>query len=274
MTRPGLATPSRRVGHAPDSDSCSKRFEFVIFNFNKSFLNASTLQPLCEAVDKHFNHLTSKIYCHFAVEDDEYFVRKIGRFYRGFQFPASSIGEVPEYTRTRYLVPGTAKYDHFIYLRHSTCLDPTACVVTYAHELQHIVQHDCFPKLAEVNWVLYSNLAIFEPGVTEIDIPAEVDANIASKRVAEKVCGVDCVRKFAEDQVRLMRTEGVASDAVAQQIRWEYFLNTPSSLNYDFIDETLRLVKKYERHMNFGMDVTAPEWWKGPLVQEPPVGLL
>jgi hypothetical protein len=245
----------------------------VTFNFNNSFLNESTLRPLCEAVDNHFNHSVNKTYCHFAVEDDEYFARKIGRFYRGFHFPASSIGEVPAYTLNRYLPGTTQTHDHFIYIRDRTCLDPTACVVTYAHELQHIAQHDSFPRLAETNWVLYSNLATFEPAATEIDIPAEVDANIASKRVAEKLCGINSVRKFAEEQVRLMRAEGAASDAVAQQIRWEYFLNTPSSLNYDFVDETLRLVKKYERHMDFGMNVTAPEWWKGPLVEAPPTGL-
>jgi hypothetical protein len=246
----------------------------VTLNFNNSAAYESTLRPLCEEIEKYFQFPADKCYCYFAVKDDEYFTAKIGRYYRGFHFPKSSIGEVPAYARGRYLPPDTPPHDHFVYIRNSTCLDPTACAVTYAHEMQHIVQHDRFPKLAEANWVLYDNLATFEPGATEVDIPVEVDANIVSKHVAEKLCGVESVRKFAEQQVRLMRDQGTVAAAAAQEVRWEYFLNTPSATAYDFVDATVKLVKRYEGRMDFGMDVSAPNWWKGPLVEKPRVGLL
>jgi len=107
--------------------------------------------------------------------------------------------------------------------------------------------------------VLRGDLTTYEPTATEIDIPAEVDANIMSKRVAEAVCGVESVRRVAEEQVRFVKTGGT----VAQLVRWKYFLNTPSAISYDFVEETLKLVQKYKGRMRFGMDVDAQDWWKG-----------
>jgi hypothetical protein len=232
----------------------------VTWDFNDSSVNESNLRPLCEQVDNYFQMPNAKLYRYFATSDDKYFNREIGPYYRGFHFHRSSAGDIPDYTIDRYLPPDPPTFEHLIYIRNTTCLDNTGCVVTYAHEMQHIRQHENFPKLAEATFVLRDNLAIFEPTATEIDIPAEVDANLVSKQIAERVCSVEAVKRFAEEQVRLMKKAG----ETAHQIRWEYFLNTASSTPYDFVDETVKLVKKYEKRMNFGIVVSAPHWWKGP----------
>jgi hypothetical protein len=96
------------------------------------------------------------------------------------------------------------------------------------------------------------------PEATEINIPIEVDANIKSKFVAETVCGQEAVRNFAAEQIRYMNEVG----AQAQVVRWKFFLNTPSSTAYDFVEPTLELVKKYEGLMDFGMKTDTTDWWK------------
>src|SRR5271155_4716300 len=91
-------------------------------------------------------------------------------------------------------------FDNLIYIRHSTCLDlNTGFVTTYAHELQHFIQHGTMPRLHSVNDVLYHNLRRLEPSSIVTDVPSEREANIVSKRVAEKICGVEDVRRFAEE---------------------------------------------------------------------------
>jgi hypothetical protein len=229
------------------------------WNFDSSSVNESTLRALCEQVDDHFQ-LPDRFCRFFAATEDEYLASEVGQYYRGVQFPASGTDEVCLYVRGRYFPPDSTTYDHLLYIRASTCLDPTGCVVTYAHELQHLVQHSRFPRLMKATSVLRGNIRVYKTEATEIDIPAEVDANIVSKQIAETVCGVEPVRRFAEEQLRFMRNAG----ETAQEVRWEYFLNTPSSTSYDFVEETLKLVRQYKRLMHFEMDVDAPDWWKGP----------
>jgi hypothetical protein len=113
--------------------------------------------------------------------------------------------------------------------------------------------------------VLRARLKDFIETATEIDIPIEVDANIVSKRVAEKVCGVESVRRFAEERVSFMEKEG----AVDQTVRWKFFRDTSSSNPYDYVDETLKLAQKYKGQIFFGVDVDTPDWWRGPIDDYP-----
>jgi hypothetical protein len=235
------------------------------WNFNGSVENESTLKPLCEQVDQHFQLSAHRIYRYFAVPEpvvDGYLSEKAGEYFRGLHVPVSGTHEddVRQYLLSRCLPPGSAtSYDHLIYIRQSTCLDPTGCVVTYAHELRHIEQNVRFPNVMKANSALYWNLKKLQATATEIDIPMEVDANIASKSIAETVCGVEAVKRFAEEQVRHMKRVG----AIDQIVRWEFFLKTPSSTPYDFVGSTLRVVERYKSRLSFGMDVDEPEWWRG-----------
>jgi hypothetical protein len=234
----------------------------VKWNFNRSPEKESALKPLCEKVDQHFSFPVNKHFRYFARPDDGndgYLVKQIGEYFRGLNVSASATDEDSRHLRECCLPLGNANnYANLIYIRHSACLDSTGCVVTYAHELQHSMQESRFPKLMSVNRVLRRRLIDFVPLTTEIDIPIEVDANIKSKRVAEIVCGEKAVRNFAAEQLKSMNDVG----ARAQVVRWEFFLNTPSSTAYDFVDPTLELVRKYEGRMDFGMKTDTTNWWK------------
>jgi hypothetical protein len=115
--------------------------------------------------------------------------------------------------------------------------------------------------LLRANNVLYFNLKQFEPNATASDIPSEREANIVSKRVAEAVCGADAVKAFADAQVRLMEALG----NIEQRDRWVFFRDVPSSTSYDVLGSKLPFVEKYRTVMEFGFDVSQPEWWLGPL---------
>jgi hypothetical protein len=237
----------------------------VNWNFNNSSVNESTLRPLCERVDKEFGLPADKYYCYFAVEPDEFLTERVGSYFRGVQFSTLATDEVSSHVLDRYLPSRMIHYEYLVYIRDTTCLDPTGCIVTYAHELQHIAQHGRFPRLMEPNSILRTYLKQFKESASEMDIPIEVDANIVSKRIAEKICGVEPVRRFAEEQVRIMKKEG----AVEQVVRWEFFRDTSSSNPYDCVNETLQLVQKYKGQMAFGVDVDKPDWWKGSIEQYP-----
>jgi hypothetical protein len=238
----------------------------VDWNFNNSSVNESTLRPLCEQVDKELGLPTDKYYRYFAIAPDDLLTKEVGRYFRGVQFSTRATDPVSFHVRERYLPSsGVIHYNYLVYIRDTTCLDPTGCVVTYAHELQHIAQHGRFPRLMGPNSVLRANFKKYKETATELDIPIEVDANIMSKRVAEKVCGVEPVRRFAEEQVRFMKNEG----AVEQVLRWEFFRDTSSSNSYDYVDETLKLVERYKGQMPFGGDTDKPDWWKGPIDEYP-----
>lgn len=152
-------------------------------------------------------------------------------------------------------------FDNLIYIRRSTCDDSTGLVECYAHELQHFVQYRRTPRLWAVSTVLYQKVKGLESASTVIDIPTEREANIVSKRVCERICGVESVKRFAEERVHFMDECGQHEE----RDRWIFFRDTPSSTPFNLLDATLPLVEKYKGVLDFRMDLDKPEWWVGPL---------
>jgi hypothetical protein len=249
------------------------------WNFNNSAKNESILKPLCQAVEQHYQLPARRLYRYFATWEDPAFINapELGPQFRGFhiRFERQLMAKLPLYLRECFFRPedelgrlepdcpyeNLVAFDDLIYIRHSTCLDPTGCAITYAHELRHVVQQDQFPRLMKATSSLRGRLKDFLNTATEIDIPVERDANIISKRVAEQVCGVQAVRRFAEQQVMWMRTGG----GLAHKQRWEFFRDVPSPTAYDWVNETVRLVESYKGRIDTGMDVSEPQWWVGPV---------
>ncbi len=248
------------------------------WNFNESITNEATLKPLCREAEKHFTLPLHRLYRYFANAEDDYLLRTIGQYYRGFYTPFSWRRNLPSYLQDCFFLSMDEVYasekmlslnemtafDSLVYIRHSTCLDVTGFVTTYAHELQHFVQHGDTPKLWAVNSVLSEQLGKFEPTATAIDVPGEQEANIVSKRVAEVVCGVEAFRAFVEEQIRLMEEAGEAR----QKTRWIFLRDVPSSTKYNLLEATIPLVEKYKKLIDFEIDVNIPEWWVGPLDED------
>jgi hypothetical protein len=196
----------------------------------------------------------------------------LGEHYRGFHIPFLGRGVLPLDLQHGFFHPlesgmsyeDSIAFDNLIYIRKGTCLDlPVGFVTAYAHELQHFVQHGRTPKLWGVNRNLYHRIGAFEPNMIPSEIPCERDADIAARRVAEQVCGIEPTNNFAEKQIQLMENCGAA----AQKARWVFFRGVPSSANYDLLQETLPFIEKYQGRIDFGVDTKQPEWWMGDLGQ-------
>jgi hypothetical protein len=235
-----------------------QRVDDPAWNFNNTKANEDKLKPLCLQVESHFVLPPKRLCRYFATSDDKYLRARNGEHYRGFLVPYSSRQSLPIYllkcffdeSKSDAPFDETVAFDYLIYIRDSTCRDDqVGFVTTYAHELQHFVQHGFTPSLSSVNSVVYQNLKRLEPNAIATDIPHEREANIVSKRVAETVCGIDVVRAYAERQVMLMERAG-ASD---ERARWVFFRDIPSSTTYDLVQETLLLVEKYSSVLDFGV---------------------
>ncbi len=248
------------------------------WDFSYSAENEAKLKPLCLEVEKHFQFPARRLYRYFARTEDpslEGPPMSLGKYYRGFHVPRSAKTCLPLYLDKCFFRPlenfaGVAPieqrfaFDNLIFIRASTCLDVTGFVLTYAHELQHFMQHGHTPRLSVVNFDLYLNMKVFESAAITTDVPHEREANIVSKRVAETMCGAEAVRAFAEEQVRFMEKVG----EVDQKARWIFFRDIPSSTSYDLLEATVPLVEKYRGRINFRINVNKPRWWVGPLKEE------
>jgi hypothetical protein len=135
--------------------------------------------------------------------------------------PDLSLPECPECGDRRLY-----SYDGFIYLHGSTCDDPTALVMTFAHELQHFSQFGYHPSLWAENTLL-RNL----PGLNTSDIPIEREARIIAKRVAEELCGADIVHQYILRKIADCVTTEDFDD-------WQWIERLDSSTSYDLARET------------------------------------
>jgi len=163
------------------------------------------------AADKviaHFGKLPDRrLLCFFDDEDCQAF-KALGEENRGFYSPVKRGDPYwayrPMYVNQLILVPDPVTYvlkqmfDDVIYLHGSTCADETGLIMTFAHELQHFVQHGSNTKLWAEN-VLIPNLPVTIINSLQLhwfDIPTEREARVIAKRTAEILCGQGAVRQY------------------------------------------------------------------------------
>jgi hypothetical protein len=197
----------------------------------------ASVQRVLDACE--FNHLPElKLLAFFDDTDDQDFMNEYGTDNRGLFFPAKSCTSQfpPRFAKLlfvqspdRSLVCSAGRnyfYDGFIYLYGSTCVDPTALAMTFAHELQHFVQFGRDRSLWAANTIL-SRIS----GINITKLPYEREARIVSKRVAEKLCGVDIVHQY------ILRKIGDAG-ACEEVKDWQLIERLDSSTPYDLENET------------------------------------
>jgi hypothetical protein len=239
------------------------------WKFNWSEAYAKSLKPVCDQIESHFTFPPKRLCRYFATSDDRSLQQMCGEHFRGFHVPRSACPTLPLYLvqcfyhpfdSFKYDVPfeETIAFDNLIYIRENICREGgVSFALTYAHELQHFIQHGHTPALSTANSALYQNLKQFEPNAISISIPHEREANIVSKRIAEIIFGTHTVAGYAEEQVQFMEQVGDAE----QKARWIFFRDVPSSTVCDLLQETIPFVEKYRNVIDFGVDTQKPEWW-------------
>lgn len=262
----------------------------IKFDFNGDTEREKQLMPLCLAVWNEFELSSERIYVYIARTEEFDFTdaRSLtykGKFFRGIQFPSEEFHTLPKHLLkcvyrpiTEFIdddVPleDTLAVENLIYIRSSTCADPVGFVLTLAHELQHITQKYKWRKIHSANTLLYHHLAKTidrYTTLTAIDIPYEQDANVVSKRVAEKIFGTEPVWKYAEAQIKLFEdmSRYGDSDARSELIRWQFFLRYDSSVPYDLKARTIPFFDQYKPKIpaalatKYGLDIiNQKQWW-------------
>src|SRR6201999_4014336 len=84
-------------------------------------------------------------------------------------------------------VQGNLKYDHLVYLHARSTRHPVGCVLTFAHELQHVSQHLEDPEMLRVCALMKKERRFLRKGY--INLPHEKDAMFNSRRIAEALFG-------------------------------------------------------------------------------------
>lgn len=137
----------------------------------------------------------------------------------------------------RTFVEDLAGFDSLVYLHGSSCTNDIGLTMTFAHELQHIIQYSAAPKLLAENMLVIETLRYLERsdfealGLRMCDVPHEREARIVAKRVAESLHGVEAVRQYIDGRRRAFVTEQDAAD-------WDCIQGLVASDGYDLAAET------------------------------------
>jgi len=202
-------------------------------------------------IDHFGNRLTDRrLLCFLDDEDCHTLKTHFGHSNRGFYAPIGGgnfWSEWPDYLKECVLVEEpsslllTFVFDHVIYLHGSTCANEIGLAMTFAHELQHFVQHITVPKIRAQN-SLIQNLpknVINALGVKWCDIPIEREARFVSKQTAEKLFGAQPVRRFIDSKIAEALDPSDADDWLFIQT-----IQTYPSRSYDLAAETARLFQR------------------------------
>jgi hypothetical protein len=263
----------------------------IKFDFNGDKEREERFMPLCLAVWNEFDLSSERIYVYAARTEEYEFTdaRSLtyqGRFFRGIQISPEDMHNLPRHLQECVFRPNEElmylektptfmemlAFENLVYIRNSTCVDSIGFVLTLAHELQHVTQRCKTRKILSANSLLYHNLVrTLDPQttLTAIDIPSEQDANVVSKRIAEKIFGPELVRKYAEAQIKLFddMSRNGDSDARSELIRWHFFLRYDSSVPYDLTARTIPIFEQYKPKIKpalakkYDLDISQEKWW-------------
>jgi hypothetical protein len=211
----------------------------------------------------------STLLCFFDDADCQQFKEAIGTANRGFylciKFKEPCWLDWPDYVTDCILVddlPSLWKkriFDHVIYLHGSTCATDAGLGMTFAHEVQHFVQHETVPKLWAEGTLMNDFLVRVDRVVIDtmklnwFHNPIEREARAVSKQVAEHLCGKEQVRLYIDGRI----AKNVSTDDVAD---WQFIQNLNPSSPYNLENETRLLfqrLKSYKRELE-----TALQWCK------------
>ncbi len=249
----------------------------IKFDFNGEKEREARLAPYGSTTAKEFSFPGKKIYVYVANWDDPEFadersLKYRGRYFRGFHAPPQDMHELPDYLRRCVFQSQSTMlaFHHLVYIRNSTSVDRVPFVLTLSHELQHATQYCSLPRILSANSLLHNHLArTIDPDttLTPIDLPHEQDANIVSKRVAEKIFGNEAIETYAEEQIERFRDHSGDRNARAEFVRWNFFRKCDASKAFDLKAKTIPFFEQFRSRINpqlargFGLDIAKDQWW-------------
>jgi hypothetical protein len=199
----------------------------------------------------------ARLLCFFDDNNWQPFKEYAGAANRGFYTPVKETTFAwpvwPDYVTEHILADDPPSvvlkrvFDHVIYLHGSTCANEIGLAMTFAHELQHFVQHSDVLKLWAENCLIQSlpRDVIGVLGLKWSDIPVEREARAVSKQTAEDLFGAERVRQHINTRI----TEALNADDAAD---WRFVQRLVPSTPYHLVDETrliFRRLKDYRPNL-------------------------
>jgi hypothetical protein len=151
-------------------------------------------------------------------------------------------------------------YDVVIYLRQRTCQSEVGTVITFAHELQHFMQYGFSRKVWSANHCIKDLPEIWRKKLPPWSLPYEYEAQLVSKRSAERVFDKKMVELFAKQR----------KEAKSDPKKWEFFLGLNVQESFNLLQRTIELVdenreallERFPAKINIGIDFAKERWWE------------
>ena len=229
-------------------------------------------EAAAERVIDHFRNQIPdlRLLCFFDDVDCTYLKQIWGEAIRGVYLSilrGSVWQSLPHYVRDECFSDQlTWLFDRLIYLHGSTCANEVGLTMTFAHELQHFIQHSNMPTLWDKNTSIYhlskSTSAVNALGLKTFNFPHERDARIVAKQTAEKLFGAEVVRQYIDTKMAKPVNAEDAAD-------WEFIQGIDISTPYDLADETklmFRRLRPYRSELR--EQLQTPEWKNDPYFKD------
>jgi hypothetical protein len=220
-------------------------------------------EALAERVLAHFGDTlpNENLLCFFDEEDFRKLKDDVGAANRGLyqtidvhalRFWVDEYwGAWPHYVQECIVDGDERLFDHLIYLHGSSCSKDVGLTMTFAHELQHFVQHgDNLVLWAEntlISIVLRRVLKasdIASLGLIWSDIPIEREARCVSKQSAQALFGAAEVTEYIDGEIKEAGTRGDTADAR----NWRFMRDLDTSAPYDLERQTLSLFRRLKAY--------------------------
>lgn len=231
------------------------------------------LEPLCTAVLEHYPLASQPLCCVFDDEERDDFTSAFTESYCGFFYPIAQFGfrnggfpwpwQIESNVKevwTELENGGPFLNVALVYIRKKTSDRATGTAITFAHELQHLMQYLNHYKA----WRAYGWLETVTRSENSVPwfFPTEYEAQLVSKRVAEAVLGLDEVARYTSERI----------EAGDDPHKWQFFQELDVSQHYDFVDQTRRMVERYRGKLDAlyreqprgdsEPDFTRAVWWE------------
>jgi len=188
-------------------------------------------------IDHFGNQLPNRsLLCFFDDQDWPDLKEARGEAIRGFYKPEGYPGfrqGAPEYI-IDFVFSAPPVFDNLIYLLRSTCENEVGLTMTFAHELQHFIQHsNMLPHWAANSFIydFFNSVSYAALGLKTFSFPHEREARVVAKRTAELLHGAEDVRQYIDTKI----ADPVDADDAAD---WEFVQEIDTSVPYDLAGET------------------------------------
>jgi hypothetical protein len=212
------------------------------------------LRNRCDLVPPYFEFgQDARVLCFMAKYDDEALMSELGRMNRGFHLPLADYyrrfdrrpSSLPVMvTALLHSVEGNLNYDHLVYLHASTTRHPVSCVVTLAHELQHVRQYLENREMLDESQQIGNERKFLRKEY--VNLPHEKDAMFTSRRIAETILGRSQVSDYFNKQLEAARHLSPSEDAKCELVIWKY--QTEWSETFSLRDEMESVRRQHQTY--------------------------